>query len=203
MSARAPVVAKFVVLLAVAVATAVFGASEPASACSCAMATDEQALASADAAFTGTLVEVITPPGDPYSSSDPERFVFEVDDVVKGTVFARQSIVTARDGASCGLEISGPGPYVVFASEDDSLVGGAVDGELYSGLCSGTRSLRHGGLPAGFEAASPPLQGASAIGGGGSGTGAALVRIAVVVAGIALLGAACVFGLRRRRRDAV
>jgi hypothetical protein len=193
-------VAKFVALVAVAMAAVMFGASEPAAACSCGMFTDEQALASADAAFTGTLVDVITPPGDTYSSSDPERFVFEVDDVFKGTVFARQSIVTARDGASCGLEISGPGPYVVFASEEDDLVGGAVDGELYSNLCAGTRSL-DGGVPASFEAASPPLPGASAVGGGGSGGGTEVVQIVMIVAGVGLLSAGCVVGIRRLRHN--
>ena len=45
--------------------------------------------ADADAVFNGTLVEVITPSGDTFSSSDPERFVFEVDEVYKGEVAAR------------------------------------------------------------------------------------------------------------------
>ena len=161
--------------------------------------TDEEALESADAAFTGALVKVITPPGDMFSSSDSERFVFEVDEVFKGTVFSCQSIVTARSGASCGLEIIGPGPYLVFATEDDRLVRGAVDGELYSNLCSGTRALTSEAPPAGFEATSP-LPGASAVGGGGSGTGTALVRAAVLVVRVALVGGGCVFGVRRLRR---
>lgn len=79
-------------------------------------ATDEEAAANADALFSGTLAEVLTPTGDTYISDDPERCVFAVDDVFKGEVFESQSVVTPRDGASCGLEISGPGPDMVFAS---------------------------------------------------------------------------------------
>jgi hypothetical protein len=194
--------ARVVVVLVVAVATVLFGASEPASACSCGEFTDEQALTSADAAFTGALVEVITTPGDTYSSADPERFVFEVDAVIKGTVFTRQSVVTARDGASCGLEISGPGPYVVFASEDDVLVSGAVDGELYSGLCSGTRALAGGVLPAAFDATSPPLPGPSPIGDGGGGAGMPVVYVSAIATGLAVLGVGYLFGIRRRRQNA-
>lgn len=202
MPARAQMVARIVVLVVVAGATVLFGASEPASACSCVGLTDEQALTGHDAAFTGTLVEVITPPGDTSSSSDPERFVFEVDDVVKGTVFTRQSVVTAQNGASCGLEISGPGPYLVFASEDAVLTSGAVDGELYSNLCSGTRALAGGVLPASLGATSDPLPGASPIGDGGSGAGVSAVQVVAIVAGIALLGAVCMFGISRRRKYA-
>jgi MYXO-CTERM domain-containing protein len=199
---RAQLAARIVVLVVVAVATVLFGAPEPASACSCAGFTDEQALAGHDAAFTGTLVEVITPPGDNFSTSDPERFVFEVDDVVKGTVFTRQSVVTARSGASCGLEISGPGTYLVFASEDAVRMSGALDGELYSNLCSGTRALAGGVLPASFGDTSDPLPGASPIGDGGSGAGVSAVQVVAIVAGIALLGAGYVFGIRRRRQFA-
>lgn len=202
MPARAQMVARIVSLVVVAGATVLFGASEPASACSCGGFTEEQALTGHDAAFTGTLVEVITPPGDTFSSSDPERFVFEVDEVVKGIVFTRQSVVTARSGVSCGLEISGPGPYLVFASEASGLVSGAVDGELYSNLCSGTRALAGGVLPASFGATSDPLPGASPIGDGGSGTGMSAVQVGAIVAGITLLGAVYVFGIRRRRKYA-
>ena len=110
-----------------------------------------------------TLAEIITPEGDTYSSSDPERFVFDVDEVFKGTVYARQSIVTARDGASCGLEISGSGPFVVFAlNESGGTTDGAVEGELYSNLCTGTRALASSDIPATFGEASAPVPGASA-----------------------------------------
>lgn len=120
--------------------------------------------------FIGTLAEIITSGGPSYSSADPERFVFEVDEVFTGEVFARQSVVTARDGASCGLEISGPGPFLVFAVANDDVTGGAVDGELSSNLCSGTRELGSSAVPAEWGDASPPIAGASPIGSSGSGS---------------------------------
>jgi hypothetical protein len=52
-----------------------------------------------------------------------------------------QTVLTARDGESCGLEIQGPGPFVVFATTTDSIVTGAAEGELYANLCGGTRAV--------------------------------------------------------------
>lgn len=184
----------------VSFAAFVLGTSERVGACSCAAFTDEEALENADAAFTGTLVEIITPKADTYSSTDPERFVFAVDEVFKGEVFARQSVLTARDGASCGLEIHGPGPFVVFADESDSITSGAADGELYSNLCSGTRVVTTDALPASFGTASAPAAGASPI--GVSGTQRPTVQIVVILGALALLGAASAFAVRRRRHSA-
>jgi hypothetical protein len=184
----------------VAVGAFVFGISERVVACSCASFTDEEALENADAAFTGTLVEIITPAGDTHGSTDPERFVFDVDEVFKGDVFARQSIVTARDGASCGLEVRGPGPFVVFARTEDAITSGAADGELYSNLCSGTRVLTSGAIPASFGAASSPVPGASAI--GDSGTQRPIVQTAAIAGALALLGAGCAVAVHRRRQGA-
>ncbi|HSP27235.1 MAG TPA: hypothetical protein VLN74_01715 [Ilumatobacteraceae bacterium] len=96
--------------------------------------------------------------GDNVVSTDPERFVFDVDQVFKGEAQTRQSVVTAREGASCGLEISGPGPFVVFARlDDDGITSGAMDGEVYSNSCSGTRPLADGALPTSFGTPSPPV----------------------------------------------
>ena len=104
------------------------GGGRAVSACDCGGFTDDEAFAVADAVFTGSLLEIQTPPGDTYSSADPERFVFQVEEVYKGTAFARQSVVTARKGASCGLEIAGSGPFVVFArNESDGIAGGAAE----------------------------------------------------------------------------
>lgn len=129
-----------------------------AAACSCVELTDAEAYDFADVVFTGVLVEINTPEGDVVVSNDPERFVFDVDQVYKGEAQALQSVVTAREGASCGLEIGGPGPFVVFARlEDDSLTSGAVEGEVYSSLCSGTRPLSTGALPASFGTPSAPV----------------------------------------------
>jgi hypothetical protein len=171
------------------------------SACSCVSFTDDEALENADAAFTGALVEIITLDGDTYSSMDPERFVFDVDEVFKGAVFARQSVVTARDGASCGLEVSGPGPFIVFArTEPDGITSGAAEGELYSSLCSGTRALAGGALPASFGVASSPSPVAAAI--GESGTQRPIIQIAAVAGVLALVGAGCAVAIQRRRQNA-
>lgn len=136
------------------------GGGRSVSACSCVGYTDDEAFAAADAVFTGVLLEIQTPPGDAYSSADPERFVFQVDEVFKGKAFARQSVVTAREGASCGLEIAGSGPFVVFArNESDGIVDGAAKGEVYSNLCSGTRPLSERVVPTGFgEGRAPTSQ---------------------------------------------
>ena len=148
--------------MAMLCAVATFGAfaldaPRRAEACSCATFTDAEAYEFADVVFTGTLVEINTPPGDVVVSTDPERFVFDVDQVFKGEVQTRQSVVTAREGASCGLEISGPGPFAVFARlDDDGLTSGAFEGEVYSSLCSGTRPLADGEVPAGFGTPSRP-----------------------------------------------
>lgn len=128
-------------------------------ACSCVEFTDREAFESADTVFTGVLLgtELGSDTGPVYSTGDPERFFFDVDKVFKGDATGQQTIVTARDGASCGLEVAGRGPFVVFAYlKGDGIVGGAVDGELYSNLCSGTRALSAGDLPASFgEGRSP------------------------------------------------
>jgi hypothetical protein len=184
----------------VSVGAFVLGASERVAACSCATFTEDEALDASDAAFAGTLVEVITPSGDTYGSADPERFVFDVDEVYKGDVFARQSIVTARDGASCGLEISGPGPFLVFARETDSVVSGAVDGELYSSLCSGTRPLVSDAIPASFGTGSAPRSGASPI--GANGTESSTVQNALIAGMVAVIGAGSVFAIGRRKKRA-
>jgi len=132
------------------------GFAPSAGACSCASPTDAEALAQADAAFTGSLVDMVADAeGAVFSSSDPERFVFEVETVFKGEVTSRQTVVTPRGGESCGLEISGPGPYLVFAFDDSELTSGAGAGELYSHLCSGTRALAEGDVPISFTSAPP------------------------------------------------
>lgn len=144
------------VFVLIAVGAVSVGSAPPAGACSCASPTDAEALAQADAAFTGSLVdEVADTEGAVFSSSDPERFVFEVETVFKGEVTSRQTVITPRGGESCGLEISGPGPYLVFAFDDSELTSGADAGELYSHLCSGTRALAEGDVPINFTSAPP------------------------------------------------
>lgn len=189
-------------ICSLSIGVSTLGIARPASACSCAQWTDDEAFAAADAVFTGALIDIQTPPGDSYSSTDPERFVFDVDEVFKGDAFARQSIVTARDGASCGLEISGPGPFLVFAfTESDGITTGAADGEFYSNLCQGTRALASGAMPSTFNAGTPPVAGSSPVGSSetSSSTAPWIVSGAVL---IAVVGAVALIAGRNRRHAA-
>lgn len=121
-------------VLLVAVGSFSVASAPPAGACRCSPPTDQAAFDGADAVFTGTL-------GDVVRSTHAARFLFDVDKVFKGEVDAIQTVVTEAHGASCGLEISGPGPFVVIAFTESTMTSGADDGELSSHLCSGTRAL--------------------------------------------------------------
>jgi len=126
----------------------------PASACSCAAATTKQYFDDADAVFTGSLVSrtVTHPDSKVHSSGDPALHVFAVDEVFKGDVHQQQGVVSADQGGSCGLELSGKGPFVVFASRPAD--GGTT---LTADLCGGTAPAA-----AALEADLGALTGASA-----------------------------------------
>lgn len=120
----------------------------PAAACSCvAGVSDAEQAANADAVFVGTLVDRREPAQRPVmSSSDPAVLTFEVSRVYKGTVGARQEIVTAQSGVSCGLELVGDGPFLVFGQRDSGGFGYRVDPGQYSAhLCGGSRAISSGG----------------------------------------------------------
>jgi hypothetical protein len=75
-----------------------------AAACSCAPVQLERDLPRADGAFIGTLLERREPPPAAIQSSgDPVTLLFRVEQVYKGDIEGRVEVVTARDGASCGL----------------------------------------------------------------------------------------------------
>jgi hypothetical protein len=167
-----------------------------ASACSCGELTDTTAVDSADAVFTGMLVDTVEPRWSPIASSgDSMRLVFDVDQVFKGEVFERQSVVTPRDEASCGWTPSSDGPFLVFAT-DASIMSDAIDGELHAGLCSGTRAVPDGQPPEWLGPGSIPISGASPVGGQ---VLPAVVTGTAVAAGVALAVAATA-ALRRRLR---
>ena len=152
-------------------------------------------------------MEINTPDGDIVVSTDPERFVFDVDRVFKGEAQSRQAVVTASEGASCGLEISGPGPFVVFARLDDDigLTSGAVEGEMYSSLCSGTRPLAAAALPTSFGTPSPPIMvatgGASPPPASSSNESSGDALWIAAIAGVLVLGAGGVVAHRRNWRN--
>jgi len=137
-------------LLAVA---ALFGAA-PASACDCAGSTTKEYFDRADAVFIGSLLSREVD-GAGGSSTDAALHVFTVDSVFKGTAHREQGVVSPRSGASCGLELSGDGPFVVFATRSAHLGGGAftelADGQYAASLCGGTAPATSG-LEAELEA---------------------------------------------------
>ncbi len=175
--------------VALVVGAALIVTAGPASACSCATRTDTQAFVTAQAVFSATLVEVRTPGGDVFSSADPERFVFDVSRVYKGDVRAKQTVVTARGGASCGLEISGSGPFLVYADTQG-------DGELTANLCGRTRLLADGVVPAEFGPGLAPTPGSSPVAPAPTSGAAAFPPL---LAGGGAAVAAVVLALRRRR----
>jgi hypothetical protein len=67
------------------------------------------------------LVTVLLGGGPVQSSTDPALHVFTVDTVFKGSVQEQQRVVSAADDAGCGLEQSGTGPFVVFATRSPDL----------------------------------------------------------------------------------
>lgn len=89
----------------------------PAAACSCVLATPQAYLANADAAFSGTVLDV-TADG---------LVIFDVGAVYKGEVPVRASVKTMP---GCEVPFTAGHRYTVFADQQA--------GVLTSGLCSGT-----------------------------------------------------------------
>ena len=125
---------------------------------------------------------------------DPVTYSFAVSRVYKGDVATNQPIDSVVSGASCGLELDGTGPFLVFASADE-------DGRraLKANLCGGTRPLGSGpdpSLGAGYAAVrAVPVVAAADSGDGDSRP--ALLALGGVLGLIAAGGLA--FELRRRR----
>lgn len=139
------------------VAAAVFdvAGAPPAYACSCGAFSDQEAFSRADTVFVGDLADYEAPES-PKSSIDPALWTFAVTDVYKGEVNERQIVVSAVDGASCGLELPHVGRFLVFARREPQAFEIAVDGgPLYSALCDGTRSVAERAVPDSFGAPRP------------------------------------------------
>jgi hypothetical protein len=131
-----------------------------ALACSCVPATAAEQLERADVVFVGTLVsrEVVHPAPGVVSSDDPAVHVFAVDAVLTGTVGPSQEVVSADSSASCGLDLQGDGPFLVYAAY---LPGGPA-GQLTATLCGGTAPVdaelvADGQAPADGEVTPVPL----------------------------------------------
>jgi len=142
-------------MVAVALSVLTVGAG-PASACSCIGLTLDEAFAAADVVFTGEVTGrsgavTLTP-----SSADRVDVTFAVDRVYKGEASANQQVATARDGASCGLEVDDATPAVVFARFGEAGDGWPAPDELGASLCGGSQAIPAGGLPASFGAGTTP-----------------------------------------------
>ena len=83
--------------------------------------------------FTGTVADKEPPPKRPVMSSmDPVTYTFDVERAFKGDPSGTVPVLSAMDGASCGLEGVRVGQrYVVFASAGRG-------GDLWASLCGGT-----------------------------------------------------------------
>ena len=143
--------------------------ASPALACSCAAElTDAEYSADADVVFVGRVDEIHTT--EPMrSTADPATWTFVVDEVFKGEVQAYTEVVSARSGASCGLELKRGRTALVFASYGTG--GGLVDvgeDELGASLCGGSRLVARGS-PSGLAPGYAPVAMSEPTGDDGSG----------------------------------
>ena len=123
---------RFLLALAAAFALAAFPV-EQVAACSCAQTSVEEAAASAQAVFAGTVVDE-----RPVGRDDgPIRavaatapmpgvlgaviYTFKVDGVAKGEVGAQIELLGGGDGASCGMSFGVGERWLVFASWDGAM----------------------------------------------------------------------------------
>jgi hypothetical protein len=170
------------VVAALSAVTTVVVLATPAHACSCAMASEAEYFRHADVVFTGALIDRREPPWRPVmSSEDPAILTFEVSRVHRGEARRWQMVETAVLGASCGLEIEGSGPFLVFANH-------AEDGAtLTASLCDGTRPIADGGAPA-FGGSHPPEPGRDGPARSWADTGPAAMVTSAVAVVLALVG---------------
>jgi hypothetical protein len=104
-------------------------------ACSCAQMTRAEALSNADIAFVGVVVAIDDPSVGPMvSSGDPLRYSFAVEEAIKGELSGTVGVLSARSGASCGMEFALAQRWRVFAHVDET-------GHPQSHLCSGNELL--------------------------------------------------------------
>jgi hypothetical protein len=151
----------------------------PAYACSCAYPRDDPELTRiADVIFVGTKVADRT-------LGSTRTFTFTVDRVYKGQAHATQKVTTHAQGPACGLELNGPGPFLVHAYHEPE-----GSRSLHANSCGGTRD---GSAPADLGEGYPPLAGRS---------GVSPAWIAVPVVALSATFAFAALAWRRRLRAA-
>ena len=148
----------------------------PASACSCVTSAEDPALFErAAVVFRGSVV-------DDRSRGQTRTLTFAVERVYKGAATSLQQVRTPVEPTTCGLELTGTGPFLVQARD------GARG--LVADLCGGTRpTVRSAGGETGY----PPMPGG---GPPADGRGAGPAAGVVLLVGLAALGGVAV--LRRR-----
>lgn len=177
----------YLALVAIIVGAALHTSAERASACSCAPPRPPfEALARADAVFSGEVVSMKEPRGWLSSSTDPITIEFKVSAVWKGDIHETVFIKTAWSSASCGYEFALGEQYLVYAREGRT------------SLCSRTKSI-HAAIED-FAALGGPtahLPGANRQGL----FGPAPLYGVIGLAAIGLLGVTAAFMLWRRSRS--
>ncbi|HZA72482.1 MAG TPA: hypothetical protein VE476_06160 [Propionibacteriaceae bacterium] len=150
----------------------------PAYACSCVTDSEPEKIRNAGVIFTGTVA-------DDHSLGDTRTYTFTVDRVFRGQALATQTVKTPSQGPACGLDLQGPGPYLVL--------GYLQDGVLWANSCGGTRT---GAAPAELGPGYSPQPGSAPTGLTWTPTSAGVI----LLVGAAFLGIALVVARRRSGR---
>jgi hypothetical protein len=168
-------------LLAVALAVSMASVtSATAMACSCVGFTEEEAFDAADVVLVGVVVGRHDPSlGMLFgSTADPVRYTLAVDEVLKGDAGVQVEVATARNGASCGLEMSIGQRWRLYAYRDGGLQVNLCGGShLLSPDSSAPNAAPGNGPPSALGVLWPLLPGALGA------VGAALVAIALRLLG--------------------
>lgn len=196
---------RLLAVLLIAVATTlglVVATTGPAAACDCVGLTAAQAARSADAVFTGELVDATT-----SKARQITTYTFAVERVYGGEVPAVVDVRSAQFGASCGLEnMKTERRYVVFAV--------AADDRLTAGLCGGTqragasavdqveRTLGAGTVPEAAAAPRPDARGSDSSDSADRDGGVQTWMVVVSGAAGAMILAGLLAGAVRLRRQA-
>lgn len=132
---------RFIAAMAIA-GGALLGVSGPACACSCVPNPNmAERVAKADLVFSGTAI------GTKEKGEQTKVITFQVGTTYKGKPAVRNEILTARDSASCGLEIQDKTEYLVFANKSDHGLGlKPAEGQYTAILCGGADPVTKKGL---------------------------------------------------------
>lgn len=126
-----------VMTLCFALAVAAVPTSQVA-ACRCVAGAPAAMAANADAAFSGTVVDLQHPPVDP-GTADQVIATFAVDSVAHGVLGDRVPVIAFVGEASCGMEFALEERWLIIADRDGAM--------LRTGLCDGGSRLDIGQAP--------------------------------------------------------